>query len=371
MLPPMLGFVLKPIPGLADKPGVCAKRPISKGLVLFAAIALIACSSAALGSPASAASSNDNAGTTEAAAAEFLDNSSGSGDEPQSWAIATAISPSYTIRRTVPEVRLQFSVADERGRLVTDLSPRDVRILDDQYAVRQIRQFSRADDLPLEVGVLLDVSDSVQTSITREKLARQFFVRHVLRPQTDRAFLIAFGRDVTLWQPSTIDLVALRQALDRVHQLGYATNLYDGVYYACRNQFPRSEENDVVQRILLLLSDGEDTGSLHAMADAIAQAQHREIQIYALSVHPLRKYSPGDEILRRMAEETGGQLYLAGSEKDFSPIFAAMERHMRTQYSVSFTPERETPGFHDLRIETTGNPKLHVHARQGYFYDAP
>ena len=271
----------------------------------------------------------------------------------------------------MPEVRLQFSVADERGRLVTDLSPRDVRILDDHYAVRQIRQFSRADDLPLEVGVLLDVSDSVQTSITREKLATQFFVRHVLRPQTDRAFLIAFGRDVTLWQPSTIDLVALRQALDRVHQLGYATNLYDGVYYACRNQFPRSEENDVVQRILLLLSDGEDTGSLHAMADAIAQAQHREIQIYALSVHPLRKYSSGDEILRRMAEETGGQLYLAGSEKDFSPIFAAMERHMRTQYSVSFTPEGETPGFHDLRIETTGNPKLHVHARQGYFYDAP
>lgn len=271
----------------------------------------------------------------------------------------------------MPEVRLQFSVADERGRLVTDLSPRDIRILDDHYAVRGFRQFSRADDLPLEVGVLLDVSDSVQKSISREMLATQYFVKHVFRPQTDRALLIAFSRDVTLWQPSTGDQVALRQALEQIHQLGHATNLYDGVYYACLKQFPRSSDNEVVQRILLLLSDGEDTGSLHAMANAIAQAQRREIQIYALSVHPLRKYSPGDAVLRRMAEETGGQLYLAGSEKDFNAIFAAMERQMRTQYSVSFPPERETSGFHDLRVETTSNPKLHVHARRGYFYDAP
>src|SRR5271166_5184191 len=84
-------------------------------------------------------------------------------------------------------------------------------------------------------------------------------------------FLLAFSRDARLWQPSTSDPVALRQALDRVHQLGYATNLYDAVFYSCLNQFPLSDDA-VVQRILVLFSDGEDTGGLHALADAIAQA---------------------------------------------------------------------------------------------------
>ena len=364
----MSWLVLKPTPGLADKPSVCAKLSISKCLVL-AAVTLAASAIPASAGAATPGPSNNASTTSEIAAVELLRNSP-SAANLQSWAIASAISPGYTIRRTVPEVRLQFSVADEHGRPVTDLSARDVRILDNHSAVRRFRQFARADDLPLEVGLLLDVSDSVQKSILREKLATQIFIRHVLRPQTDRAFLVAFGRDVTLWQPSTGDPLALRQAVERVHQLGYATNLYDGLYYACANQFPRLSQDNVVQRILLLLSDGEDTGSLHAMADAIAQAQRHEIQIYAMSVHPLRKYSPGDAVLRQMSEETGGQFYLAGSEKDFSAIFTAMERQLRTQYSVSFPPERETPGFHDLRVETTSDPTFHVHARHGYYYDA-
>jgi Ca-activated chloride channel family protein len=107
------------------------------------------------------------------------------------------------------------------------------------------------------------------------------------------------------------------------------------------------------------------------MNDVIAQAQRHEIQIYALSVQRSRKLSPGDEVLRRMAEETGGQLYLARNDTDFSAIFAAMERQMRTQYTVSFPPEHETPGFHDLQIETIGNAGLRVHARQGYYVDVP
>ncbi|HVP56299.1 MAG TPA: VWA domain-containing protein [Candidatus Eisenbacteria bacterium] len=323
--------------------------------------------------PASAASpstGNDVSETVELAAAEFLPATSPGAAGPQSWSIAAAVLPGYTIRRTVPEVRLQFSVADQRGRLVTDLSASDIRILDDHNAVPQIRQFSRVDDLPLQVGLLVDVSDSVQKSISREKLATEFFVGQVFRPQTDRAFLMAFSREVKLWQTSTGDRDALRQALDRVRQAGYVTNLYDSVYDACLHQFPQFGDKELVQRVIVLFSDGEDTGSLHGLSDAIAQAQRHEIQIYVLSVHPRQKYSPGDAILLRMAEETGGQLYVAASEKDFASIFAAMERQMRTQYSVSFPPERTTPGFHELRVETTANPNLHVHSRQGYYFDA-
>ena len=111
----------------------------------------------------------------------------------QSWTLAKSIFPGYTIRRTAPEVRLQFSVADEHGQQVTNLSVNDVRVFDNQSAVPRIRQFSRLQDLPLQLGILLDVSDSVQHTSSPEKLAAQFFVQQFLQPQTDRAFLMAFA----------------------------------------------------------------------------------------------------------------------------------------------------------------------------------
>jgi len=90
-----------------------------------------------------------------------------------------------------------------------------------------------------------------------------------------------------------------------------------------------------------------------------------------VSIHPGRTLTPGDAVLRRMAEETGGQLYVASREKDFFPIFSDMDQQIRTQYYVSFPPEQQNPGFHDLRIETTSNRNLKVHARQGYYFDVP
>jgi hypothetical protein len=75
--------------------------------------------------------------------------------------------------------------------------------------------------------------------------------------------------------------------------------------------------------------------------------------------------------LRTLAEETGGQLYVASKEKDFPAIFTEMERQMRTQYYASFPPEQQTPGLHGLGIETTSSRHLRIHARQGYYFDGP
>lgn len=367
----MLWRVLKPALGPADKPSVCKllqSRTFS--IIVSALVVALWCGpSAASCGPSSSGGSNPD--TTEVSAPNLLTNSPTPAFGSESWSVARSAVPGYTIHHVVPEVRVRFSVTDEQRQLVDSLSVADLQIFDDQLAVKRLRNFSRMNDLPLQVGILLDVSDSVQRTVSREKLATQFFVRQVLRPQTDRAFVLAFGQEVQLWQASTGDPDALGAALERVHQLGHATNLYDGLFYASLNQFSRSAGNETVQRIIVLFSDGDDTGSLHALVDTIALAQRREIQIYALALHAQGRYSPGDAVLRRLAEETGGQFYTAGSEKDFTAVFAAMDQQMRTQYYVSFRPERETPGFHELRLEMTGPSKLRVHARQGYYYDAP
>jgi VWFA-related protein len=364
----MFWRILKPCGGLADEPSVRNTKTLTAALVLVATV-LLSPSGFSASPGASPSEADPNSPST--LSIDYLAKTLPPHElRDPAWAATNTTVPSYTIRHTASEVRLQFSAVDERGRLVTDLSADDIRILDDNDAVAGVRHFTRADDLPLQVGLLLDVSDSVQKSIAREKQATTAFVERVMRPQADRAFVMAFGRDVRLWQASTSDQDTLSRAVHHIQQVGYTTSLYDSIFYACRNEFPSSNSESGTQRILLLFSDGEDTGSFHAMADAIAQAQRREIQIYALSVHPGRRYAPGDSILRRLADETGGQLYVATNEKDFSAIFAAMERQMRTQYYVSFPPGRPTLGFHDLRIETTHNRNLRIHARQGYYFDA-
>jgi VWFA-related protein len=363
----MLWRILKPKGGQADEPSVCDFR-----VSVLVAVLVTALYSPLRATPASPAASGNEAESTEIAAVEYRTSAPAVRDPGnQTLKVPSSVAPGYTIRRTAPEVRLQFSVADERGRLVTNLSADDIRILDDHSRVNRILQFSRADDLPLQIGLLLDVSKSVEKTIVLEKEATLLFLDRIMRPLSDRAFLMAFGRDVELWQATTGNTEVLSEALQRIQQSGYATNLYDSVFYACLNHFPRGEAGMQTQRIIVLFSDGEDTASLHTMGEAIAVAQRGEIQIYALSIHPGRRFTPGDANLRQLADETGGQLYVASNEKDLAAMFAAMERQLRMQYYVSFPPGQQTPGFHDLRIETTNDRNLRVHARQGYYFDAP
>lgn len=312
--------------------------------------------------------------------AEALPESSSGGEVPElstvyhlrgesGFTIAKAVLPGYTIRRTVPEVRLQFTVANEQGRPLKTISSGDIRILDNRTAVQRIHDFSRREDLPLQVGILLDVSDSVQRNAQRERQAIQFFVGHVVRPHTDRTSLMSFSSELLLWQHSTGERDKLIEALGKVPQRGYITYLYDSVYRACLDQFSPVQEEEPAQRILVLISDGEDTGSIHSMADAISAAHRREVQIFALSVHSARQNSPGDNVLKQMAEATGGEMFIASTEKDFPAIFTAMEQLMRTRYSVAFQPIDQTPGFHSLRIELDARQRLRVHARNGYYVD--
>ena len=359
--------------GPADSPTVC--RQLLFGVIpfLLAVISLGIAATPDSGSPSDLGATASYGDTVNGLTSRtFAGLSMAPGVAGQSWTLAKSVFPGYTIRRTVPEVRLQFTVADEHGQLVTNLSATDLRIFDNQSKVTWIRQFSRLEDLPLDVGILVDVSDSVRKNIEREKMATHIFLRQVLRPQTDRAFLMGFGREVKLWQASTGDPIALNQAVERIQQAGYTTNLYDGLFSACADQFPQTgHRQGLTQRIIVLFSDGADTASLHGMPDVIAQAQRNEIQIFALSVHAIRKSQMGDEVLQRLADQTGGRFYVASSGEDLPAIFAEMEQQMRTQYSVSFQPQQQTPGFHLLRLEVYGFRNLRVRARQGYYFDDP
>ncbi|HUI83187.1 MAG TPA: VWA domain-containing protein [Candidatus Binatia bacterium] len=274
--------------------------------------------------------------------------------------------PGYTLHREVPEVRLQFTVADQQGRLVTDLRQADVRVFDDQLPVARFSAFERDEDLPLRLGIVLDTSDSVRRVLLDEKTAASHFLEQVMRPQTDTAFVMAFGGDVRLWQPPTANGEQLRDAIARARQPGWGTRFFDALYAACAAQPAMSSDGKVQQRAIVVLTDGEDTDSLHSLADVIAIAQRSETQIYALTIHPPRAANRGDWVLQRLAEATGGRLYVASSSSNLDKIFEQIGQDLRTQYYICFPPQ-SSPGFHALRIELPASRKLRVHARQGYY----
>jgi VWFA-related protein len=278
-----------------------------------------------------------------------------------------ASTPGYTISRTVPEVRLEFTVADEQGRLVHDLSAADIRILDNQALVERFSAFARDENLPLRLGIVLDTSDSVKRVLPDEKAAALNFLNRIMRPQSDRAFVMAFGADLHIWQASTADRAQLIDAVGRLHQPGWGTRFYDALYAACNEYLSHPGESNLVHRAIVVLSDGDDTQSFHDLPDVIAIALRGEVQIYALTLHGKNRVSRGDAVLQYLADQTGGRFYMAQSSKQLEATFAEIEQQLRTQYYVSFPPQPMMPGFHTLQVQVRAPQKMQVHARQGYY----
>ncbi len=276
----------------------------------------------------------------------------------------------YTFRRTVPEVRLQFTVTDAKGKLVQGLRPNDVRVLDQWVEVQHFDEFTQDFDLPLRLGVVLDVSNSVKKLVPEEKTTALAFLKQIMRPAGDRVFLMAVGSEVKLWQDETGDAAALADAVGRIQQPGASTYLYDGLYSACSQQLAKPEFH-AVQRALIVLSDGDDNGSLHGLADVLQAAQRAEIQIYTLTIHPRRDlWYRGDQTLRQLADETGGQFLVINGTRDLSAAFDQIEKALRTQYTVAFRPRNESPGYHELGVEVPELARSQVHARKAYFVES-
>ena len=165
-----------------------------------------------------------------------------------------ANSPGYTFRHQVPEVRLQFTVADERGRLVSNLSSDDVRVFDNQSQVGHFNDFERDEDLPLQLGLVLDTSDSVKRVLPQEKAAAIAFLDRVMRPQTDNAFVVAFAGEIKTWQTPTAELEPLTDAINRLQEPGWGTRVFDALYSACSGSLAAPSDGKSLHRAIILLT---------------------------------------------------------------------------------------------------------------------
>jgi Ca-activated chloride channel homolog len=275
--------------------------------------------------------------------------------------------PILTIKKRVDEVNVLFIATDRHGKFVRNLNQSDFSILDDHRPVESILNFRRETDLPIEMGLLMDVSGSVEGRFGFEKEAATGFLQHIIRTGYDRAFVMGFNKEIHLTQDFTDQVQLLSTGVQRLNN-GGGTALYDAIYKACKEKLLREHSDHPIRKAIVVLSDGEDNQSAYTRAQAIEMAQRAEVLIYAISTDDSGLILRGDKVLEDLASATGGRAFFPYKMKDITHSFAAIEEELRSQYDVSYKPsDFDADGrYHSIEI-TALKKDLQVRARRGYY----
>ena len=172
-------------------------------------------------------------------------------------------------RKRVSEVRLTVVATDRDGRPVPALSPQDIVVLEDGRSIPNF-DLRPAGELPLRVGIVLDLSDSTQKSWTAVRAALIQPLRQIMRPG-DESLILSFSTKIVAQTVVTAPS-QLEDALAQPHSTGGLTALYDTVYQVADDPIFQND-GEPTRSALILFSDGEDDLSLHGLSDAIARAE--------------------------------------------------------------------------------------------------
>ncbi len=300
---------------------------------------------------------------------------------------ATPQSPQRIIQ-VVNLVDVLFTVLNRRNKLVPDLQKEDFQIFDEKSR-QEIRYFSKQTDLPLRIGMLVDTSNSIRDRIKFEQDASVNFLFSVLRRGRDEAFVMTFDDEPQVVQAFTGDAGLLRDQIMQT-RAGGGTAIYDAIYDACQKQLshpprPPGDQPDIVRRVMILISDGDDNLSTHTRGEAIEMAQRTSVVIYTISTSTqwiqLSQTNPdklasrkthlteGDKILQDLADETGGRAFFPYHVDDLDQSFQDIGDELRNQYSIAYMPTNYVLDgrYHRIRIEVPEHKGYQVRARRGYF----
>src|SRR5580704_13992118 len=189
-----------------------------------------------------------------------------------------------TIRHTVNEVNVVFTVTDRHGHYVRDLKKENFKVVDDSKPATEIRSFHAEANLPLEVGLLVDASNSVRDRFKFEQQAAVEFLNQTIRPKYDEAFVVGFDVTPEVTQDFTDNTEMLSVGV-RSLRPGGGTAMYDALYFACRDKLMKAKHSGPVRRAIILLSDGDDNQSHVTREEAIEMAQRAEVIIYTISTN--------------------------------------------------------------------------------------
>ncbi len=288
------------------------------------------------------------------------------------------------IKVDVNVVTLYATVHDKHNAIVSSLTKDDFDLAEDSKP-QTIKYFSRETDLPLTMGLMIDVSGSQQNLIEIERQAGAQFFNSMLKAK-DEAFLISFGADSDLLQDLTGSPRLLQQGLQRLKlNTGYSgptagpvptmnkqrgTVLYDAVYLGSHDMLAQESG----RKALILITDGQDEGSKVSIREAIEAAQKADAIIYGILYVDRAFYGGfsvgyfGEGSLKQMAEETGGRVFTVGGKNTLPKIFDQIQEEMRSQYLIGYSPtnSKKDGTFRKIDLRTHDKDQK-VQVRKGYY----
>jgi VWFA-related protein len=276
---------------------------------------------------------------------------------------AAADPPDLTYRTHANEVRLTFSVTDQNNHGVATLQPGDFAVVDTEFIVRNFQSFSHSDSTQLEIAILADASESVAPRFRQEISDLVELVSQTAGiPEKNLSIFSFLGSQPALLCAAdcrTSHAAARLAPPDR----GDLTPLFDTIVYASDFLSQHADRN--AQKILIVLSDGQDTVSRNSLKDAVSCALRQAIQIYGIDRNHAFS-SQGSAVLYRLATATGGR-WFAGMDATASVMNVILE-DFKASYIVTYKLPSHYSGFHSLRILPTHNSNLQFRSRSGYYF---
>jgi VWFA-related protein len=309
---------------------------------------------------------------------------------------STEVNPRETLKVTSNLVSEYFTVRDKKNALIPFLTKNDCSVFEDKSA-QKLTSFVAEANQPLTLGILIDTSGSQQNVLPLEQQSGSAFLKRVLRDK-DQAFVVSFDVGVNLEQDYTNNVRELDRALNKVEintaagggsagvpGIGQGpvptqgapkgTLLYDAVYEVSDHKI----HSETGRKALILLTDGEDEGSITKPKEAIEAAQNANTIIYVILIADRGFYFgsgfglgyTGDAQMRALTDATGGRVINVGNNgKKLEDAFDQIEQELRTQYVAQYVPANKMMDGRFRKVDIACHDQdgdLKVQARKGYF----
>jgi len=244
---------------------------------------------------------------------------------------------------------------------VRGLTAQDFEVLESGKP-QKLAKFELVENLPLTLGILIDTSGSMASSLGEaERAAGSFLERLITRPG-DRCFTLTFSDEPVLRMPLTDDVRAAVNSISKLQATG-STSVHDALVHSL--YYFRGTRG---QKALVLLSDGDDNTSQLTFDEALEYARRTGVAIYTIGLNISGASLGIRSKLNHLSEATGGRVFYVKKAAELAAVYAEIERELRSRYLLAFQSEQTAAqgGFRQIDVKVK-KPGLKARAARGYY----